>query len=238
MNLKINPCASRVAMIGGAPSEALYEKIFALAKQGDKLPSVLFFATPKHDDEAVIADHKNAFSKITSSFEAIKVTEESFDLESLRQKLEKTDIVYVCGGNTECLINTWAEKGVSELMCAEAAKGRILFAGSSAGGIVWSAAGFNDNDDGSYWFLEGLGFVPVWFGPHYNGEKWCVGFDKAIAKQTSPELGYAACNDTAVLYDPNADEEHRYSSICGVTENRVWELKRKKPYGYWIKRSI
>jgi dipeptidase E len=85
--------------------------------------------------------------------------------------LGEQDIVYVGGGNTVSMLAVWRAHGVDAALRAAYDAG-VVMAGISAGGNCWFEASTTDSfrlgraDP----LLDGLGFVPGSFTPHYDAE--------------------------------------------------------------------
>jgi len=85
--------------------------------------------------------------------------------------LGEQDVVYVGGGNTVSMLAVWRAHGVDRALRAAYQAG-VVMAGMSAGANCWFEASTTD----SYLLgradplLDGLGFVPGSFTPHYGSE--------------------------------------------------------------------
>jgi peptidase E len=85
--------------------------------------------------------------------------------------LGEQDVVYVGGGNTVSMLAVWRAHGVDRALRTAYDAG-VVMAGMSAGANCWFEASTTD----SYQLgradplLDGLGFVPGSFTPHYDSE--------------------------------------------------------------------
>jgi dipeptidase E len=85
--------------------------------------------------------------------------------------LGEQDVVYVGGGNTVSMLAVWRAHGVDRALRSAYDAG-VVMAGMSAGANCWFEASTTD----SYGLgradplLDGLGFVPGSFTPHYGNE--------------------------------------------------------------------
>ena len=93
------------------------------------------------------------------------------DVADIDAFLGEQDIIYVGGGNTVSMLAVWRAHGVDRALRAAYDAG-VVMAGMSAGANCWFEASTTD----SYLLgradplLDGLGFVPGSFTPHYGSE--------------------------------------------------------------------
>ena len=93
------------------------------------------------------------------------------DVADIDAFLGEQDVVYVGGGNTVSMLAVWRAHGVDRALRAAYDAG-VVMAGMSAGANCWFEASTTD----SYLLgradplLDGLGFVPGSFTPHYGSE--------------------------------------------------------------------
>lgn len=90
-------------------------------------------------------------------------------------KIKEADIIYVCGGDTEKLIQDITTYNIIPLL-KEKAESDVVFAGMSAGAILFCQEGFSDylkqkDATADYEFIQGLNFLNISFCPHYEEEK-------------------------------------------------------------------
>ena len=95
----------------------------------------------------------------------------------VKNKIESSDIIYFCGGDSVKLVNDLKEYGIDELL-REKVKSDCVIAGISAGAIMCSNDGYSDSlkmrgERDKYDFVPGLGFVDISFCPHFvvDGER-------------------------------------------------------------------
>ncbi|MBR2988193.1 MAG: peptidase E [Clostridia bacterium] len=153
------------------------EYIANLAKQraGDKRANALFIPTASHD----FMPYYNTFHKVyTGVFNvktdvALTVFRES-DLEKLRAKFEKADMIYVGGGDTLFMIDSWKTSGIADLLVDAYNRG-VIICGLSAGAICWFKEMFTDSASlgtgDKYSVQKGLGWFDGLVCPHYNARK-------------------------------------------------------------------
>ena len=198
----------RIIAIGGGELRErttlkIDEYIANLAKEraGDKRANALFIPTASHD----FMPYYNTFHKVyTGVFDiktdvALTVFKE-VDLERMRAKFEKADVVYVGGGDTVFMIESWKQSGLLDLIKDAYDRG-IVIAGLSAGAICWFSDIYTDSlktDDGvKYAMFKGLGWIDGVVSPHYNQR--VADFDKIVAENFSTAYGIE--DDSALLIE-------------------------------------
>lgn len=93
----------------------------------------------------------------------------------VEDKIKNADIIYFSGGDSEKLINDIKNYDLFSLL-KEKAKSNVVFAGMSAGAILFCKEGFSDfkklkDNTADYEFISGLNFLDISFCPHYEKEK-------------------------------------------------------------------
>jgi dipeptidase E len=94
--------------------------------------------------------------------------------------IHSADILYVSGGDTKQLLETWQETGRGRFVTSLLRAGRLTVCGASAGALVWFDTAFSDyqqyhpkqNGQGTIrpWFYEpisGLGVLKAWGIVHH-----------------------------------------------------------------------
>ncbi|MBE5753349.1 MAG: peptidase E [Clostridiales bacterium] len=198
----------RIIAIGGGELRErttlkIDEYIANLAKEraGDKRANALFIPTASHD----FMPYYNTFHKVyTGVFDiktdvALTVFKE-VDMERMRAKFEKADVIYVGGGDTIFMIESWKESGLLNLI-KDAYERGVIIAGLSAGAICWFSDIYTDSlktDDGEkYAMFKGLGWLDGVVSPHYNQR--IEDFDKIVAENFSSAYGIE--DDSAIIIE-------------------------------------
>ena len=161
------------------------EYIATLAKEraGERRANALFIPTASHD----FMPYYNTFHKVyTGVFDiktdvALTVFKEP-DLEKLKQKFEKADMIYVGGGDTVFMIEEWKKSGLLTLI-EDAYRRGVVIAGLSAGAICWFSDMYTDStaalgDGEKYAQFSGLGWIKGIISPHYGARM--LDFDKIV----------------------------------------------------------
>ena len=195
----------RIIAIGGGELRErttikIDEYIAGLAKEraGDKRANALFIPTASHD----FMPYYNTFHKVyTGVFDiktdvALTVFKEP-DLEKLKQKFEKADMIYVGGGDTVFMLEEWKKSGLLALI-EDAYRQGVVIAGLSAGAICWFEDIYTDSlkteDGAQYAMFQGLGWIKGKISPHYGARM--LDFDKIVCYNYERAL---AIEDNAAL---------------------------------------
>ncbi len=198
----------RIIAIGGGELRErttlkIDEYIANLAKEhaGDKRANALFIPTASHD----FMPYYNTFHKVyTGVFDiktdvALTVFKET-DMERMRAKFEKADVVYVGGGDTVFMIESWKKSGLLDLI-KDAYERGVIIAGLSAGAICWFSDIYTDSlkteNGAEYAMFKGLGWIDGVVSPHYNQR--VEDFDRIVAENYPNAYGLE--DDSALLIE-------------------------------------
>lgn len=197
----------RIIAIGGGELRErttlkIDEYIANLAKQraGDRRANALFIPTASHD----FMPYYNTFHKVyTGVFDiktdvALSVFKE-VDLEKMKAKFEKADMIYVGGGDTVFMIEEWKKSGLLPLI-EDAYERGVILVGLSAGAICWfsdiytDSALVNGETEEKYAMFSGLGWKKGVISPHYNARMLdfdkivCYNYDRAFGVEDNSAL--------------------------------------------------
>ncbi|HEY4365354.1 MAG TPA: peptidase E [Bryobacteraceae bacterium] len=145
-----------------------------IRRTGKKNPRLLFLPTASSDSEEygeLVQKYFGGFLKC--NVDVLYLMKEKPSTESIRQKIEAAEIIYVGGGNTLQMMRIWRRLGVDKMLRAAYERGTVL-AGLSAGAICWFEAGHSDSmayfnpKKWEYIKVKGLGLVRGTLCPHYN----------------------------------------------------------------------
>ncbi len=180
------------------------EYIAKLAKEhaGENRANALFIPTASHD----YMPYYNTFHKVyTGVFNiktdvALTVFKES-DMEKMRAKFEKADMIYVGGGDTVFMIEHWKQSGLLPLI-KEAYERGVIIAGLSAGAICWFSDIYTDStaalgEGDKYAMFEGLNWIKGKISPHYNARM--LDFDKIVCYNLG--CAYGIEDDAALVIE-------------------------------------
>ncbi len=228
----------RIIAIGGGELRerttlAIDEYIASLAKAraGEARANALFIPTASHD----FMPYYNTFHKVyTGTFNiktdvALTVFKE-VDVEKLRAKFEKADMIYVGGGDTVFMLEHWKQSGLLPLI-EDAYERGVIIAGLSAGAICWfsdmytdSAAALGEGD--KYAMFSGLKWIEGKISPHYGSRM--LDFDEIVCYNSFRAYGI---EDNAALI---IEDGEVVGSVSGG--GKAWLLEGKD--GALTKREI
>ena len=168
-----------------------------------KRPNALFIPTASGDAPSYAEAFTHVYGRrLGCEIRVLNLITENEDAAAL---IEWADIVYVGGGNTRLLMNTWKKHGVDRLLIDAWRRGVVL-SGLSAGAICWFESGFSDanrwerdDDDWGFTEIEALGIVPGIFCPHLDSEHRLLPFLRHM--RTLPKTGYAGMEGSAFVWD-------------------------------------
>ena len=189
----------RIIAIGGGELRerttlAIDEYIANLAKEraGERRANALFIPTASHD----FMPYYNTFHKVYTGVFNIKTDValtvfKEVDLEKLKGKFEKADMIYVGGGDTVFMIDSWKQSGILPLL-KDAYERGVIIAGLSAGAICWFTDMYTDSEQAlgegeKYAMIKGLGWVDGTISPHYGARM--LDFDKIVCYNNFRALG-------------------------------------------------
>ena len=189
----------RIIAIGGGELRerttlAIDEYIANLAKEraGERRANALFIPTASHD----FMPYYNTFHKVYTGVFNIKTDValtvfKEVDLEKLKGKFEKADMIYVGGGDTVFMIDSWKKSGMLPLL-KDAYERGVIIAGLSAGAICWFTDMYTDSEQAlgegeKYAMFKGLGWVDGTISPHYGARM--LDFDKIVCYNNFRALG-------------------------------------------------
>jgi dipeptidase E len=178
-----------IAIGGGELRERTTLKIdeyianLAKAHAGENRANALFIPTASHD----FMPYYNTFHKVYTGVFNIKTDValsvfKEVDLEKMKAKFDKADMIYVGGGDTVFMMESWKQTGLLPLI-QEAYERGVIIAGLSAGAICWFADIYTDSEAAlgegdKYAMFKGLNFIDGKISPHYGSRM--LDFDKIV----------------------------------------------------------
>lgn len=201
------------------------EYIAGLAKvrAGERRANALFIPTASHD----FMPYYNTFHKVyTGVFDiktdvALSVFKE-VDLEKMKAKFAKADMIYVGGGDTVFMIESWKKTGLLPLI-EDAYERGVVITGLSAGAICWFSDMYTDSATVSeetgekYAMFKGLNLVKGVISPHYGSRM--LDFDKIVCYNY--DCAYGLEDDSAIVIE---DGKIVGSVSAGGT---AWRIERE-----------
>ncbi len=219
----------RIIAIGGGELRErttikIDEYIAKLAKEhaGENRANALFIPTASHD----YMPYYNTFHKVYTGVFNIKTDValtvfKEVDMEKMKAKFEKADVIYVGGGDTVFMMEHWKKSGLLSLI-KEAYERGVILAGLSAGAICWFSDIYTDsemvNGEGEkYSMFQGLNWINGIISPHYGSRM--LDFDKIVCYNY--ERAYGIEDNAALVLEDG--------KIVGsvVSGGKAWRLERK-----------
>ena len=220
----------RIIAIGGGELRErttlkIDEYIANLAKEhaGENRANALFIPTASHD----FMPYYNTFHKVYTGVFNIKTDValsvfKEVDMEKMKAKFDKADVIYVGGGDTVFMMESWRETGLLPLI-KDAYERGVILAGLSAGAICWFSDIYTDsalvNGEGEekYSMFKGLGWLNGVISPHYGARM--LDFDKIVCYNYESAFGL---EDNAALVIEDGE------IVGSVTSGGVvWKLESK-----------
>ncbi len=216
----------RIIAIGGGELRErttlkIDEYIASLAKEraGENRANALFIPTASHD----FMPYYNTFHKVYTGVFNIKTDValsvfKDVDMEKMKAKFEKADMLYVGGGDTVFMLESWKQSGLLDLM-KDAYERGVIIAGLSAGGICWFSDIYTDSlktEEGTkYAMFQGLNWIKGVISPHYGSRM--LDFDEIVCYNNFRAFGVE--DDAALVIE---DGEIVGSITSG---GKVWRLE-------------
>ncbi len=227
-----------IAIGGGELRERTTLKIdeyianLAKVRAGENRANALFIPTASHD----FMPYYNTFHKVYTGVFNIKTDValsvfKEVDLEKMKAKFEKADVIYVGGGDTVFMMESWKQTGLLGLI-KDAYERGVIIAGLSAGAICWfsdiytDSALVNGETDEKYSMFKGLNWIEGVISPHYGSRM--LDFDKIVCYNYDCAFGIE--DDAALVIEDG-------QIVGSVTSGGAgWKIERKD--GTLIKTAI
>ena len=207
----------RFVAIGGGTFEetdGLNRRIVDLSHK--EIPNILFIGTPAKDSTNPLTSCKKSFKRVCPgvTVKKLSIIRNTYTEAEVDELLAWADIIYVCGGDTEFMLETWRDYGLIPKLQKVFREDSAVLSGMSAGAICWFTDGYTDSD--SYkgvedWHFKmikpGIDLYEGVFCPHYQ-DYGRHDFDEkvpAVAKK-----GIALTDCAAFVYE-NGNESFSFS---------------------------
>lgn len=215
------PTNAKLVLIGGGnyhtSSRPLIEMGLDLC--GKAKPNVLIVPTPKYKqasfEELIVGSKQLYEEEIGTDLDFLHGFEEIPNQELMQEKFDKSDVVYISGGNTRYAMELWKKHGIDNMLTNAMRRGKVM-TGISAGAIAWFREGFSDSKkyeapEGSPWeftTVKGMGHIDALATPHYkstqtpDGRPRSAYFKDLLASKSSDgtvEYGLGIDNNVAII---------------------------------------
>jgi len=173
---------------------------------GKKQPRLLFIPTASSDAEGYFLGVKKYFGSLGCRVDVLYLIKEKLTKKEIEEKILKSDIIYVGGGNTLKMMNIWRKFGVDKIL-KKALQKNIVLSGISAGSICWFKYGNSDSrkfssNSSKLIKVSGLDFINALHCPHYDVEVHRQKDLKRMMKK-SPLVAIALENNCAIQIKDN-----------------------------------
>jgi dipeptidase E len=173
---------------------------------GKKNPRLLFIPTASSDSESYYETIKKYFGdKLGCKTDVLYLTKEKLNKKEIEEKILKSDVVYVGGGNTLKMMKIWRKNHVDKILIQAYKKGVVL-SGLSAGSICWFRWGNSDskrfiNPKADSVKVSGLGLINTLHCPHYLKEKRKNDLKKMMKKTSGVAIAIDNCCAIEIVDD-------------------------------------
>ena len=211
-------CNSEVILIGGSSSLCMAKKVYA--RRNKENARVLVIPTAGGDNPDVIAEITGYLEEMRADYSFLLLCTEEYTDAQIREKVLGADIIYMPGGDEAKMKREFELRGIDRMFAQLAEEGNVLFAGSSAGGMLLAEKStFKYADAEEKMVFDGFGFAPVIFAPHYQMEEYKT-FDECLGDVPEPAIAFAAGDDAGVLCRPDG----KFYTFFGGEGNSVWSF--------------
>jgi len=169
---------------------------------GKKTPKFLFIPTASSDSELYYKTVEKHFGKnLGCKTDVLYLIKNNPNKKEIKNKILKSDIIYVGGGNTLKMMQIWKKTGTDKILIKAYQKG-IVMSGLSAGSICWFKYGNSDsrkfsNPNADLIKVKGLGLINALHCPHYDVEAYRKDDLKKMMEKT-PGVAIAMDNCCAI----------------------------------------
>lgn len=189
-------------------------------------PKLLFIPTASSDSQGYIEIVKRIYGEqLGCEVDTLLLVDNDITENEIREKILSANIIYVGGGNTVRMMETWRARNVDTYL-KEAYKNNTVLSGLSAGSICWFSKGHSDSnwfDNPEVWEytqVPGIGLIPAIHCPHYN-ESGREQFDEMIETENIP--GIAIENNCAIVI-----KDDMYKIIKSDSNSKAYLLKNNQ----------
>ncbi len=180
------------------------EYIASLAKRRacGKRANALFIGTASHDHMPYFNSFRKTYTSVFDIKADVALTVfKQTEYSHLKEKFDVADMIYVGGGDTKFMIDSWKETGVYELV-TDAYRRGVIISGLSAGAICWFEEMYTDSEivsgeGNDYKIMPALGWLKGVGCPHYNER--VEDFSRTMKNVKKPAIGIE--NDCAVVFE-------------------------------------
>lgn len=192
-----------VAIAGGDLLSTRQLNTYAIKLSNKRNPNVLFIGTASHDAEGYIESITKEYTFLGCDVKSLCLVTNSYSEDEIDALLSWADIIYVGGGDTIFMMQTWKKFALDEKLKRVFEMDLAVLTGLSAGAICWFNCGHSDSESfqneehwNYCWANDMLDIFHMAYCPHYNEEGRDT-FD--IMLKQKDMIGLAMENNTAFV---------------------------------------
>jgi dipeptidase E len=163
------------------------------------VPRVCFVSTACGDAPSYIERFYNAFKTLECEPYHLPLFKPEDWEDELEDMILGADVLYFSGGSTKNALALWNAWEL-EPTFQQAYEAGTVFAGISAGAICWFEQFTTDSVGRSLGAMEGLGWLPGSFTPHYDAERYRKTMLERLLRSRKISPGFAADDGVAVHF--------------------------------------
>ena len=187
-------------------------------------PIFLFIGLASSHSDSYYDTMKKIYKELGCTTEYLKKKNIINNPDIVKDKINRADIIYICGGDTVKLINDIKEYEIDKLLKDAYNRGCVM-AGMSAGAIMLSREGFSDSlifrgESDKHEFIKGFKFIDISICPHYHSNPVK---DKELLDSIKEKSVYGLENGTALKI---IDDKIEY--IKSIKDNNVYLVTKSK----------
>lgn len=224
-----------------APYETAPMDLEIIRLTNKEKPNFLFIghSVPLEGQDFYFNTMKNIYGKMYGCECKDIKSDELYDLEEVKKKMEWADIIYEGGGNTLDMIKLWRETGFDDLLRDAWEKGKVM-CGVSAGANCWFEACSSDSlqikygPDQPLIAVDCLGFAKGLFVPHCDAPGRLENAKDLL--RTREQIGLSMSNCTALEI---VDDQYRLiTSDASAYNINAYGLKSYWENGEYLEEKI
>jgi dipeptidase E len=163
------------------------------------VPRVCFVSTAAGDAPSYIERFYTAFKTLDCEPYHLPLFKPEDWEDELEDMILGADVLYFSGGSTKNALALWKAWEL-EPVFQQAYEAGTVFAGISAGAICWFEQFTTDSVGRSLGAMEGLGWLPGSFTPHYDAERYRKTMLERLLRARKISPGFAADDGAAVHF--------------------------------------
>lgn len=192
-------------------------------------PKVLLVLTASEDGHAnldlLVEGFRKHYENLGAEIQTLKLITEKTSLQTIKNKSNWADAIYVSGGNTYRMMRTWRRLGINDLLRQAYDKGTVM-SGMSAGSICWFTYGnsdsFSNGTSDSLIRVRGMDWHKLLICPHFDTEPQRQIAMGRIMKRTPGIMGIALDEHSALEILDNKYRIHIFKEGSQV-QKCYWE---------------